>query len=98
VPASTLGAVMGVLSRLGATVYGQSVHADEVVVNATLTAAGTQDLQRSLPGVTGGEGVLESTPGGYQPVRGAPPRRRRTTADPRNREQYLSALSRKAPL
>jgi ribosomal protection tetracycline resistance protein len=42
--------------------------------------------------------VLESTLGGYQPVRGIPPRRRRTTADPRNREQYLAALSRQVLL
>jgi ribosomal protection tetracycline resistance protein len=97
VPATTLGAVLGTLSRLGATVYGQSVHGDEMVVEATLTASGAQDLQRRLPGVTAGEGVLESTLGGYQPVRGAPPRRRRTTADPRNRAQYLAALSRNAP-
>jgi ribosomal protection tetracycline resistance protein len=93
VPATTLGAVLGTLSRFGATVYGQSAHGDEVVVDAALTAADAQDLQRRLPGVTAGEGVLESTLGGYQPVRGAPPRRRRTTADPRNREQYLASLS-----
>jgi ribosomal protection tetracycline resistance protein len=98
VPATTLGAVLGTLSRLGATVYGQAVHGDEVVVEVTLTAADAQELQRRLPAVTAGEGVLESTLDGYQPVRGAPPRRRRTTADPRNREQYLSAVSRKAPL
>jgi ribosomal protection tetracycline resistance protein len=93
VPATTLGAVLGTLSRFGATVYGQSVRGDEVVVDAALTAADAQDLQRRLPGVTAGEGVIESTLGGYQPVRGAPPRRRRTTADPRNREQYLASLS-----
>jgi ribosomal protection tetracycline resistance protein len=97
-PASALGAVLSLLSRLGATVYGQSAHGDEVVIEATLTAADAQELHRRLPGVTAGEGVLESTLDGYQPVRGAPPRRRRTTADPRNREQYLGALSRQAPI
>ena len=49
---------------------------------------------RRLPGVTSGEGVLESTLDGYQPVRGAPPTRRRTTADARNRAQYLATLNR----
>jgi ribosomal protection tetracycline resistance protein len=92
-PATTLGAVLGTLSRLGATIYGQSVHGDEVVVDATLTAADAQELQRRLPGVTGGEGVIESNLDGYQPVRGTPPRRRRTTADPRDRERYLASLS-----
>jgi ribosomal protection tetracycline resistance protein len=93
VPAATLGAVLGALSRLGATVLGQSMQGDEVVVEATMTAADAQNLHRVLPGITSGEGVLESHLGGYQPVRGAPPRRRRTTADPRNRAQYLTALT-----
>lgn len=93
VPATTLGAVLSMLSRLRATVYGHTMHGDEVVIDATLTAADAQDLHRRLPGITSGEGVLESTLGGYQPVRTAPPRRRRTTADPRNRAQYLAALS-----
>ena len=82
----------------GDEVRGDEVHGDEVVVEATLTAADAQVLQRRLPGLTAGEGVLESTLDGYQPVRGAPPRRRRTTADPRNREQYLAGLAGKVPL
>ena len=68
------------------------------MVDAALTAADAQILHRRLPGVTGGEGVLESTLGGYQAVRGAPPRRRRTTPDPRNKEQYLATLSRQVLL
>jgi ribosomal protection tetracycline resistance protein len=36
--------------------------------------------------------VLESTFAGYQPVRGEPPVRRRTTANPLNRPEYLAAL------
>ena len=39
VPATALGAVLGTLSRLTATVYGHSGHGDEVVVDAALTAA-----------------------------------------------------------
>ena len=38
--------------------------------------AGTHDLQRQLPGLTGGEGVLESTFAGYEPVIGEQPTRR----------------------
>jgi ribosomal protection tetracycline resistance protein len=33
-------------------------------------------LQHQLPDLTGGEGVLEATFDGYQPVRGRPPTRR----------------------
>jgi predicted membrane GTPase involved in stress response len=37
-------------------------------------------LQRQLPALTGGEGVLESSFAGYQPVSGDQPTRRRTAA------------------
>jgi ribosomal protection tetracycline resistance protein len=53
-----------------------------------------QDLRRRLPGLTAGEGVLESTFDGYRPVHGDPPIRRRTTADPRHRKDYLRSLTR----
>ncbi|HEY6597351.1 MAG TPA: translation factor GTPase family protein [Asanoa sp.] len=98
VPAATLGAVMSVLSRLDATTEAQTVRGDEVVVGAVLTAASAQELHRRLPGVTGGEGVLESTLAGFRPVRGTPPSRRRTLVDPRNREQYLAAVGRQVLL
>jgi ribosomal protection tetracycline resistance protein len=40
-----------------------------------LPAARADDLQRQLPGLTGGEGVLESSFAGYQPVSGDQPTR-----------------------
>jgi ribosomal protection tetracycline resistance protein len=44
--------------------------------------------------LTGGEGVLESAFAGYRPVAGAPPTRRRTSADPLNSAEYLATPSR----
>jgi len=61
-----------------------------------LPAARAQDLRRQLPGLTGGEGVAETSFGGYQPVSGPPPARPRTTADPLNREEYLLQLAGRA--
>lgn len=45
-------------------------------IEAVLPAALAQDLQQQLPALTGGEGVLDSTFAGYQPVSGDPPTRR----------------------
>ena len=45
-------------------------------IEAVLPAARAQDLQRQLPGLTGGEGVLDSTFAGYEPVAGDQPTRR----------------------
>jgi ribosomal protection tetracycline resistance protein len=46
-------------------------------LETTLPASRVQELRRQLPGLTGGEGVLESEFAGYQPVTGDPPVRRR---------------------
>lgn len=52
-------------------------------VEAQLDAAHVDALRRSLPGTTGGEGILESTFAGYQPIGGSePPRRAMATGRP----------------
>jgi ribosomal protection tetracycline resistance protein len=89
IPTGTIGAVLTVLVRLRATVERQSSRGELATVEAMLPAARLSDLHRRLPGLTGGEGVVESRFGGYRPVTGAPPTRPRTTADPRNLGEYL---------
>jgi translation elongation factor EF-G len=59
-------------------------------------AARAQDLQRQLPGLTSGEGAAEASFGGYRPVTGPPPARRRILADPLNREEYMMQLAGRA--
>jgi ribosomal protection tetracycline resistance protein len=46
------------------------------MIETVLPAARAQDLQQQLPGLTGGEGVLDSSFAGYQPVSGDQPSRR----------------------
>jgi ribosomal protection tetracycline resistance protein len=64
------------------------------VVEATLPASRVQELRRRLPGLTGGEGVLDTEFAGYQPVPGEPPVRKRLTPDPRNLAEYLAQVGR----
>ena len=87
---------MPALARLGAAVETSSVHADFSVVETVLPATRAHDLQRQLPALTGGEGVLESTFAGYQPVTGDQPTRRRTTANPLNLAEYMMQLAGRA--
>jgi ribosomal protection tetracycline resistance protein len=94
VPLWAITGVLAVLGRLGVAVTDQSVRGDLTTISAVVPAAQTPDLQRRLPGLTAGEGVLESTFDGYRPVRGEPPVRPRTTVDPRNRADYLISLGR----
>jgi ribosomal protection tetracycline resistance protein len=92
IPAGTIGAVLAQLARIGAAVRNPSPGAEHATIEAELPAMRAQDLQRQLPELTGGEGVLESRFAGYQPVAGPPPRRPRTTPDPLDREAYLRQL------
>jgi ribosomal protection tetracycline resistance protein len=93
-PTATIGGVMAALARLGAAVGAPSLQAKLSTIEAVLPSARAQDLQRQLPGLTGGEGVLDSTFAGYQPVSGDQPTRRRTTANPLNLDEYMMQLPR----
>jgi ribosomal protection tetracycline resistance protein len=50
-----------------------SLQGELSTVKAVLAAARADDLQRQLPALTRGEGVLESSFAGYQPVSGDQP-------------------------
>jgi ribosomal protection tetracycline resistance protein len=96
IPAGAAGAVLPVLARLGAVVLGAAPKGEISAIEATVAAARVQELRRQLPGLTGGEGVLESGFGGYRPASGSPPVRRRTAPSPLNRERYLAHLAGRA--
>ncbi len=76
IPTGAVGAVMAALARLDADVEPPSLHGPLSMIGTVLPAARAQDLQRQLPGLTGGEGVLDSTFAGYKPVSGDQPTRR----------------------
>jgi ribosomal protection tetracycline resistance protein len=87
-PQRAVGSVLAAVSRLGGV--GEAVDAGRAI--ARLPADRVRDLQRQLPGLTSGEGVLEARPGGYRPVRGEPPVRPRTRPSPLNRKEYLRSV------
>ncbi|MDQ3875604.1 MAG: TetM/TetW/TetO/TetS family tetracycline resistance ribosomal protection protein [Actinomycetota bacterium] len=95
IPTASLGAVLPAVARLGAAIEAPSLHGDLSVVEAVLPSARVRDLERQLPGLTGGEGVLESSFAGYQPVSGNQPTRPRTTPNPLNFDEYLMHLARR---
>jgi ribosomal protection tetracycline resistance protein len=95
IPTDTIGAVMPALVRLGAAVETPSLQGKLSTIELVLPATRANDLQRQLPRLTGGEGVLESGFAGYQPVRGDQPTRRRTTPNPLNLGEYVMHLARR---
>ena len=74
-PAPRMGDVLSALARLGAATEMPQLDAELSVVTAMLPSAQVRGLQEQLPGLTGGEGVLDASFGGYEPVHGSFPRR-----------------------
>ncbi|MCA1703543.1 MAG: GTP-binding protein, partial [Actinobacteria bacterium] len=97
IPASTIGPVMPALARLGAAVETPSLKGRLSTIEMVMPGSRAHVLQRQLPRLTGGEGVLESSFAGYHPVSGDQPTRRRTLANPLNLGEYMMHLARGVP-
>ena len=89
VPTDTVGVVLAAVVRLGGVVDVPSPRGGLSVIETLLPVARVQDLTRELPRLTGGMGVVETSFGGYQPVGCPPPIRKRTMANPLNRDEYM---------
>ena len=94
VPTGAIGPVLGALGRLGAGAGTPSPRGELSVLETELPASRLQELRRQLPGLTGGEGVLDAEFAGYRPVAGDPPVRPRLTPDPLNLDEYLAQVGR----
>ncbi len=95
VPTASVGALLPAIARLGGTVPMPSPRGELSTLETALAVDRVQELQRQLPGLTGGEGVLDSDFAGYRPVTGDSPVRQRLTANPLNRAEYLARLARR---
>jgi ribosomal protection tetracycline resistance protein len=92
VPTSTAPGVLAVLGRLGGRVTGQFSANGLSRVSAVLPVARVRVLQHQLPGLSMGEGILETRFGGYQPIGENPPTRPRSRPSPLDRDAWLASL------
>jgi ribosomal protection tetracycline resistance protein len=95
IPADTFGAIASVLARVRAVADTQTMRGSTFVIEGEIPAARVHELQQQLPGVSRGEGVLESAFDCYRPVSGTAPTRARTDNNPLNRKEYLMQLARR---
>jgi ribosomal protection tetracycline resistance protein len=95
VPADTFGPVLPVLGRLGAVPGTPRIQGASCLLEGEIPAASVHRLRQRLPGLTRGEGVLESAFDHYRPVRGAVPERPRSDHNPLNRKEYLLHVQRR---
>jgi len=96
VPQDSVTSVLTALARLGATRQGPGVAGAVAVVTGEIPSGRAHELQQQLPGLTGGEGVLESEFARYQQVPGDFPVRPRTDHNPLCRQEYLLRVQRGA--
>src|SRR5215216_5688930 len=95
IPADTFGAVASALARLRAVPQTQEMPGSPYTLEGEIPAARVHELQQRLPGLTRGEGVLESKFDSYQPVRGEIPTRPRSDHNPLDRKEYLLRVARR---
>ena len=89
-PADTLGALLPVLAAARAVPGATETRGESCLLDGVVPAALVHGLEQRLPGLTRGEGELESAFDHYAPVpRGTVPERPRTDHNPLNRKEYL---------
>lgn len=76
VPADSIRPVLHALHAVGASPQPPSILTDRARITGMIAAERVSDVEQRLPNLTGGRGVLVTTPSGYEPVTGPPPRRR----------------------
>ncbi|QIB43629.1 elongation factor G [Streptomyces aureoverticillatus] len=95
VPADVFGTLLPALGRLRAVPHTPAAHGSAYVVDGVIPAARVHDLEQALPGLTRGEGELESAFDHYAPVTGTPPARPRTDHNPLDRKEYVQRVTRR---
>jgi ribosomal protection tetracycline resistance protein len=95
VPSPTAPGVVTALGRLGGRVRGQFSANGLSTIDAVLPVACVRSMQNQLPGLSMGEGSLETHFGGYQPIGSDPPRRSRTSPSPLDRDAWLASLAKR---
>ncbi|WP_374209722.1 GTP-binding protein [Glycomyces sp. TRM65418] len=94
-PADDLSGVLAALAKVRAVPGPPEVRGGHCLLEGTIPAGAVHGLGRRLPGLTAGEGVLESAFERHEPVSGPVPTRPRTDANPLDRDAYLLSVLRR---
>ena len=94
VPDAAHGVMIGYLNQQGADIeQSEQSGPSSWLINGTMPARIVQEVTRDLPGLTFGEGVLTSLPGGDRAVVGKYPIRERLDGNPLDYDNYLKYLA-----
>lgn len=96
VPVDTVAAAHPTLARFDAVPLSTATLGYRAVIEGEVPASRLHGLQQQVPGLSRGEGVLESQLERYREVRGPVPERPRSDHNPLHRKEYLRNLGRQA--
>ncbi|MCX5252277.1 TetM/TetW/TetO/TetS family tetracycline resistance ribosomal protection protein [Streptomyces sp. NBC_00201] len=95
-PADTLGALLPVLAALRAVPQTTRTRGADCLLEGAVPAGRVHELEQRLPGLTRGEGELETAFDHHAPIAyGTVPERPRTDHNPLNRKEYLLNVTRR---
>ncbi|ARX86367.1 GTP-binding protein [Streptomyces alboflavus] len=94
-PADVFGTLLPALGRLRAVPHAPTAEGSVYIIDGVIPAARVHGLEQALPGLTRGEGELESAFDHYAPVTGTPPARPRTDHNPLDRKEYVQRVTRR---
>jgi ribosomal protection tetracycline resistance protein len=94
-PERCLAGLLPELARLEAEMQGQASDGRLASLEGEIAVRHVHALQQRLPGLTQGEGGLETAFSRHRPVKGDPPVRARTDANPLDKKLYLQTLARR---
>lgn len=92
IPVDAIHPVLAAVTKAGGTPRNTTSYGGTAAVEGSVPVRSTPELERTLAGLTGGEGVLATEFEAYQPVHGPIPHRQRIGADPLDRPNYLRAI------
>ncbi len=92
VPAASLTTIHTLLAKAGAVTKDTVIEAGTARLTGTVASAMIQGIQRQLPALSSGLGVLEHGFDHYAPVAGVPAVRPRLGLNPFDRAEYLQGL------
>ncbi|TCU11233.1 elongation factor G [Rhizobium sullae] len=92
VPATALTAILTLLAKCGASTKESLINDGVARLEGTITAAMVQTVQRQVPGLSSGAGVLENSFDHYAPMSGPTPSRSRSGANPFDRADYVQRM------
>ncbi len=94
-PEAALAALLPELAKLEAEMQRQASEGRAAVIEGEIAVRNVHALRQRMPSLTQGEGVLETHFSHHRPVKGEPPVRARTDANPLDKTEYLQNLTRR---